>query len=165
MIQNPHFHLNKAIVAALLILLGISSGCSKDAPTSPNCPVCANPLVDSSAVVLVTKVLDGDTFRFMIKNDEFDVRILDIDCFETRHGSRLDTQAVKAGITVDSALALGFAAKALADSLLTGKQVTLTRDSIQPDFDVFGRVLRRVYLSGNINYGDYMKARRFTVPK
>ncbi len=157
----------KAFLAFSLAIASIISGCTKDEPTSPvtTCPVCTNPLVDSSANVLVTSVTDGDTFGFLVKGEEFKVRVLDIDCFETRHGSRLDSQAVKAKISIDSALSLGFKAKALADSLLNGKEVLIVRDSVEPDLDVYGRVLRRVFMKGNVNYAEFLRARGLVAPE
>lgn len=140
-------------------------GCSEEEPTS--CPVCANPLLDSSAVVLVTKVSDGDTFSFIERDEEIDVRILGIDCFETRRGSRLTEQATGAGITEDSALALGFEAKRLADSILYQHEVTIYRDTTQKNFDNFGRLLRHVYAIHNgkqINFRDTIVARGLSVP-
>lgn len=162
MIQNRYLP-NRALFFVAILVLATISGCSNKAdPVS--CPVCTNPLVDSAATIIVTTVSDGDTFGFFVGKDEFKVRVLDIDCFETRRGTRLTDQAAKAGITEDSALALGFQAKVLGDSLLTGKQVIITRDSIEPDFDVYGRLLRRVFMPGNVNYAQYVKARGLTVP-
>ncbi len=130
-------------------------GCSEDEPTS--CPICANPLLDSSAVVLVTAITDGDTFEFIERGEEIKVRVLGIDCFETRRGTHLTEQALGRGISEDSALALGFQAKALCDSLLMNEQIELYRDSVENNFDSFGRLLRHVYVSKNgrrINYQD-----------
>lgn len=123
-------------------------------------------LLDSSASVTVGRVLDGDTFSFGIGNDTLGVRILNIDAFETRHGSHLDSQAVKAGISVDSAFALGKIAKQFADSLLTGKTVLLFRDPNQPAFDDFGRLLRHVYYyEGSLShdFGALMLSKKFAL--
>ena len=102
-------------------------------------------LLDSAATVTVGRVLDGDTFNFGIGADTIGVRVLDIDAFETRHGSHLDSQAVTAKISTDSAYTLGKIAKQFTDSLLATKSVLLVRDSKQPAFDAFGRMLRHVY--------------------
>jgi endonuclease YncB( thermonuclease family) len=140
-------------------------GCTKTVTES--CPVCANPLLDSSASVIVTSVADGDTFSFTERGEKIDVRVLVIDCFETRHGTRLTEQAQKAGISEDSALALGFRAKAVADSILYGKTVDIYRDTADDNFDVYGRLLRNVYFLQNnikVNYADVMKGLGLTVP-
>ena len=143
-------------IVLFIVSLLLVGGCSSD-ETPTSCPVCANPLLDSAAHVLVTKVSDGDTFSFIERGEEIRVRVLAIDCFETRHGSRLTEQAIAAGISEDSALALGFEAKALADSLLMNEHVELYRDSGEDNFDAFGRLLRHVYVTINgrqINYQD-----------
>jgi endonuclease YncB( thermonuclease family) len=104
-----------------------------------------DPLTDSSAQIIVGRVIDGDTFVIGIKQDSFSVRILGIDAFEIKHDARLDSQAVKAHISIDSAYALGQAGKHFADSLLSKKAVLLVRDPLQPDFDVYNRLLRHVF--------------------
>ncbi len=120
-------------------------GCSEDEPTS--CPICTNPLLDSSAVVEVTYITDGDTFEFIERGEDIKVRVLGLDCFETKRGSRLTEQALERGISEDSALALGFQAKYLCDSLLMGEQIEIYRDSVEDNFDSFGRLLRHVYVT------------------
>lgn len=130
-------------------------GCSEDEPTS--CPICANPLLDSSAVVEVTYITDGDTFEFIELGEDIKVRVLGLDCFETKRGSRLTEQALERGISEDSALSLGFQAKYLCDSLLMGEQIEIYRDSVEDNFDSFGRLLRHVYVTKGgrrINYQD-----------
>ena len=123
-------------------------------------------LLDSSATVTVGRVLDGDTFEFGIGIDTIGVRILGIDAFETKHGTHLDGQALAAGISSDSALALGKIAKAFADSLLTGKSVLLFRDPKQPAFDAFGRMLRHVqYSEGSLklDFGALMLTKKLAL--
>ena len=125
-----------------------------------------DPLLDSTATITVGRVIDGDTFEFGIGSDTIGVRVLDIDAFETRHGSHLDSQAIKAGISVDSAYALGKIAKQFADSLLTGRSVLLVREHGQPPFDDFSRMLRHVYYyEGSLthDFGALMLQKKFAV--
>jgi endonuclease YncB( thermonuclease family) len=123
----------------LIFLLTISFGCKSDPATVY---VTVDPLLDSAAKVTVGRVIDGDTFVIGFGRDSFSVRILGIDDFEIRHD---DSQAVQARIPVDSAYALGQAARRLADSLLSQQNVLLVRDFSQPDFDTYNRLLRHVY--------------------
>ncbi|MEI8135608.1 MAG: thermonuclease family protein [bacterium] len=104
-----------------------------------------NPLLDSSAKVIVSRVVDGDTFEFAIESDTISLRIIGIDAYETRHGARLDSQAAHAKISVDSALSLGKLAKQFADSLLSHKEVLIVRDYRNENFDTYNRLLRHVY--------------------
>lgn len=116
---------------------------------------CKNEFIDSSAVVKVIKVVDGDTFKFMIKNEVVTVRILNIDSYETKHNERLKRQALKNNIPIDSAFTLGIKAKLTADSLLMDQNVTIVRDYKEKNIDNYGRLLRFVFVDG-INYSDYL---------
>ena len=129
-----------------LITLGVffftAIGCHSDQSTTV---IIVDPLLDSTAQVTVGRVVDGDTFDFGIGRDTISVRIIGIDAFETRHGTRLDSQAVKAHISIDSAYVLGEVGKRFADSLLSKQNVLLVRDYKQPNFDTYNRLLRHVY--------------------
>ena len=82
------------------------------------------------------RVLDGDTIE--IENGER-VRLVGVDAFEIRRGSRLNAQAKAAGITPDEALERG---KQQAEALrkkIEGKPITL-RFRLYPK-DRYGRIL------------------------
>ena len=153
-------------LVTLFFISIVFAGCSgAEQPTT--CPVCSNVFLDSSATIVVRRVLDGDTFEFGVGNDTIGVRLLGIDAFETRHGSHLDSQAVRAGISQDSAYKVGLQAKLFADSLLTNRSVRIYRSTIEPYADAFGRLLRYVFFSDGINRVDYdsiMLAKGFAIP-
>jgi len=131
----------------LTILAFVLYSCSSTTDSSEACE-CVNPFVDSVAVVDCIGVADGDTWKFELKGEPFSVRVLHVDCFETRRGSRLEDQAEAAGISADSALVLGNFAKQLADSLMTGKKVTMVRDYDEDNLDAYGRLLRITIVYG-----------------
>jgi endonuclease YncB( thermonuclease family) len=106
------------------------------------------PIIDYVAEVIITKVTDGDTYKFMWKGEEWRIRLLYIDTFETRNGATLQKQADKFNISTDSAKALGFKAKELAEEILIDNQVVIKRDSLEPNFDSFGRLLRTLEVDG-----------------
>ena len=143
-------------IISLILCSILMASCSQNC-TNPN------PFIDYSSEVDVSRIVDGDTFDFLIKGEEFSVRVLNIDCFETKHNDRLKGQAERAGISVDSAYVLGHIAKNLADSLLTGKRVRILRDSTEEDFDAYGRLLR-VVLINNMRYDSILKARGLGAP-
>lgn len=105
--------------------------------------------VDSLIFAKVNFVFDGDTFNSRIDGDNYSVRVLKIDCFETSINDRLREQAKKSGISVDSALTLGKTAKSFADSILRGNEVLLIRDKYAPNTDVYDRLLRIVKINGD----------------
>jgi endonuclease YncB( thermonuclease family) len=134
-------------ILLLIIVAFALYSCSSTTDSCKDCE-CVNPFVDSVAVVDCIGVADGDTWKFEMKGEQFSIRVLNVDCFETRRGSRLESQAEAAGITPDSALVLGNFAKHLADSLMTGKKVTMVRDYDEDNLDTYGRLLRITIVDG-----------------
>ncbi len=141
----------------LLPLLCLLASCSVVQSTK------ADFIFAQNATVAVSRVVDADTFETMVDADTMTVRVLNVDTFESRRGDRLNTQSAKAGITPNSALLLGKQAKSFADSLLRGKSVVIQRQTGQPNFDVFGRLLRVVSIDGK-EYPALLRARGFVVP-
>ncbi|MDP4237040.1 MAG: thermonuclease family protein [Bacteroidota bacterium] len=142
----------KQIVYPTILFVLFSFGCRNN-PESVT--VTVDPLLDSTAKVEVGRVIDGDTVVVGFGRDSFSVRILGIDAFEIKHDARLDSQAVKAHISVDSAYALGQAGKKFADSLLAKQNVLLVRDYDQPVFDTYNRLLRHVFYYQGSQTNDY----------
>ncbi len=89
-------------------------------------------------------VIDGDSYRCIYDNDSIEVRLLFVDCYETYYSERLEKQAERNNISVDSALALGLKAKQYVKDLIEGKNIELIRIDDEPDKDVYGRYLRVV---------------------
>ena len=145
------------IIASVLVAFIFSCSNSTDCPVSES-----NPFVDYESEVNVSRVIDGDTFIFMINDEEFSVRILDMDCFETKHNARLQEQAIKAGISEDSAYILGHLAKNMADSVMTNKVIRITRDSIEENFDTYARLLRHAWVNGR-KWSDILKEKHLVV--
>lgn len=81
---------------------------------------------------------------------------MNVDCFEVKRTARLTEQATAAGISIDSALSLGLQAKEYATGLLLNNEVTIKRDSTEPNFDVYGRLLRHVFIYEN-DYSEMLK--------
>lgn len=111
---------------------------------------------DKEFFAIVNWVYDGDTFDFKYEGNIHKVRILNIDCYETQINDRLQDQAKKNKISVDSALALGLAAKEFAIKTLKGKEVLLIRSTQAPNRDVYDRYLRYVKING-ISYDSLIK--------
>lgn len=103
---------------------------------------------DKEFYAIVNWVYDGDTFDYKYEGVIHKVRVLNIDCYETQINDRLKEQARRNKISVDSALALGLAAKEFAIKILKGKEVLLIRSSQAPNYDVYNRFLRYVKING-----------------
>ncbi len=146
----------KTLIPVLVVL----AACA-DTIAPPPC-VCVNPLLDSTASVTISRVIDGDTYEFFAASDAIQIRLLSVDCFESRRGSRLNEQADSAGISVDSALSLGVKGKEFAAAILTGKQVIIRRNYQEANFDNFGRLLRYVRI-GAVELSDTLRNAGLTV--
>lgn len=86
----------------------------------------------------VTRIVDGDTIIVQPGRSEKTVRLLGIDAPESvEPGKKVECFA-------------GEAAEAAATQMLD-RTVILVRDTTQPDKDVYGRLLRYVYLENGIN--------------
>ena len=94
-------------------------------------------------------VYDGDTYQCILDSDTIVVRHLYIDCYEIHRGSRLEKQAERNHISVDSALSLGLQAKEYVKKLIQGKNIKLIRINGEDNMDVYGRYLRLVVYQGN----------------
>lgn len=148
-----------AMVFAVLAFF-IFASCNDD-DTTTNHP--DSKFNESPVTATVTWVYDGDTFLCKIYLQEEKIRVLDIDAFETQEGTRLNEQARKAGISADSALKLGYAAKDFAIDLLSGKEIILTRDKYGTNKDIYGRYLRYVEVGGK-PYDSLIAAAGLLVP-
>lgn len=126
------------------------------------------------SVVVVTRVVDGDTFVCAPHNttneealrDTVRVRVLNLDTFEKIRGERLEKQAQRMSITPDRALLIGKMAKDAATEMLHGKVVTLHRGQRNaPNHDKYGRLLRFVTLENGDDFSEIMKQQGFNVKR
>lgn len=92
---------------------------------------------------LVIRVIDGDTFE--LENKER-VRMLGIDTPEKYESNKLDADAQRSGKDKKTIQKLGELASDYTKKLIEGKKVTLVPESNYDDKDVYGRLLRYIYL-------------------
>jgi endonuclease YncB( thermonuclease family) len=112
---------------------------------------------------VITRIIDGDTYVAEFNAKEYVVRIIGVDCFETRYSAKLRQQARKHGIPLSVAYLKGVAAKNFAESVLLAETVTLTRPNDSPDNDIHFRHLRTVtVLWGNVqtDFAQLLKQRQ-----
>lgn len=106
--------------------------------------ICALHMATAQDTVKATviRVVDGDTFDAAFNSDTIRVRVLGLDTYETRLGSRLQKQSRRNNITMVQALDKGRKAKQYAQYLIENKTVLLHRgDTKQPEKDIYGRWL------------------------
>lgn len=76
----------------------------------------------------VVKVIDGDTYWVSTAQGNIKVRLQNADAYETSRREGLYRQAYLAGISIDSALALGFKGRKFANDVLLGETVELVEE-------------------------------------
>lgn len=93
--------------------------------------------------LIVTKVIDGDTFK--MSNGE-KVRLMGIDTPEKFESDKLDRQSGQSGRDKETIKKLGEASSEYVRKLVEGKKVTLVKDPGYDDRDKYGRLLRYIYM-------------------
>ena len=95
------------------------------------------------AVVVVNDVQDGDTFSAMVHDEDTKIRLLDVDCYETRKNARAKFQHEYYSLSYDEIFERGRASKQKLKELIgKSKKLRITWDRR----DGFGRILGKVYL-------------------
>ncbi|MEM2070808.1 MAG: thermonuclease family protein [Archaeoglobaceae archaeon] len=100
----------------------------------------------------VLEVVDGDTIKVNINGTVEKIRVLGIDCPETRAAN---DPAKFQNISVEKLDYWGKVAKKFAEENLNGKNVTIKIDPYSDRKDRYGRTLAYVYLEG-VDFGALM---------
>jgi len=110
-------------------------------------------IVKGKEVLQVTRIVDGDTFE--LENKE-KVRVLGIDSPEKYESGKLNNDAERSGQDKKTIQKLGELASEHAKKLIEGKKVTLIPEPNYEDKDVYGRILRYVYLEDGTFFNKQM---------
>lgn len=121
------------IIAAILFLMLISENKTDQIKSEVIPTKTTTPTEIKSELVLVSKIIDGDTLVVKIDNNEEIVRLIGVDTPEIKDPRK----------TVQC---FGKEASQKAKSLMENKKVRLESDGSQSDRDIYGRLLRYVYL-------------------
>ncbi len=101
--------------------------------------------------ITIIKIYDGDTVLAKIDKNQFSIRLIGIDCFETRKIHRAYKQAYQNNISVDEVDCKGQSSKQFLEQLYKNNQ----NKSVFLDFkgiDKYGRALGIVYFDSiNVN--------------
>lgn len=103
----------------------------------------------------VVNIVDGDTIDVEWFGGVARLRVIGIDCFETRPNKKLRKQAEDWNITEKRALDLGNQAKEVAEKSLLDKEVEVRFAGKKIERDAFGRLLGYVYL-GDKDFGKHL---------
>lgn len=109
-------------------------------------------------VATITKINDGDTLTALVNNEDTKIRLLDVDCYETKKNKRAKFQQKYYGLTVDEVIKNGKQSRKILKKLLKDHRYIRVEWDKR---DSFGRILGKVYLddiksAGVIDVNQYM---------
>ena len=120
--------------------------------------LCVKSVLAHEFVATIIKINDGDTLSALVNNEKTKIRLLDVDCYESKKNKRAKFQQKYYGLSVDEVLEKG------KQSRKTLKQLLKDHRYIRVEWekrDSFGRILGKVYLDdiksvGVIDVNQYM---------
>ena len=108
-------------------------------------------------VATIIKINDGDTITALVNNETTKIRLLEVDCFETKNNNRVEFQQKYYGLSADEVIKRGNQShKKLKNLLKDHKYIRVEwkkRDS-------FGRILGQAYLD-DIKSADVIDINRY----
>jgi len=94
-------------------------------------------------IATIIKIQDGDTLTALVYNEETKIRLLDVDCYETKKNKRAKFQNQYYGISYDEIIKKGKHSKKELKKLLKDHRYIRVNWEKRDDF---GRILGKVYL-------------------
>lgn len=94
-------------------------------------------------VATIIKINDGDTITALVNNENTKIRLLDVDCYETKKNKRAKFQQKYYELSVDEVLEKGKQSRKILKKLLEDHRYIRVEWEKR---DSFGRILGKVYL-------------------
>lgn len=109
-------------------------------------------------VATIIKINDGDTITALVNNETTKIRLLDVDCYETKKNAKAKFQQKYYGLLIDEVLEKGKQSRKILKKLLKDHRYIRVEWEKR---DSFGRILGKVYLddiksNGIIDVNQYM---------
>ncbi len=109
-------------------------------------------------VATIIKINDGDTITALVNNETTKIRLLDVDCYETKKNARAKFQQKYYGLPVDEVIKNGKQSRKILKKILKDHRYIRLEWEKR---DSFGRILGKVYLddiksAGVIDVNRYM---------
>lgn len=109
-------------------------------------------------VATIIKINDGDTLTALVNNETTKIRLLDVDCYETKKNNRMKFQQKYYGLSIDEVLEKGKQSRKILKKILKDHRYIRVEWEKR---DSFGRILGKVYLddiksAGVIDVNQYM---------
>ena len=109
-------------------------------------------------VATITKINDGDTLTALVNNENTKIRLLDVDCYETKKNKHAKALQQYYGLSYDEMISKGKQSRKILKQLLKNHRYIRVKWEKR---DSFGRILGKVYLDdiksvGVIDVNQYM---------
>lgn len=109
-------------------------------------------------VATIINIQDGDTLSALVHDENTKIRLLDVDCYETKKNARAKFQQKYYGLPIDEVLEKGKQSRKILKKLLKDHRYIRVEWEKR---DSFGRILGKVYLddiksNGIIDINQYM---------
>ena len=109
-------------------------------------------------VATIIKINDGDTLMALVNNETTKIRLLDVDCYETKKNNRMKFLQKYYGLSIDEVIQNGKQSRKKLKNLLKDHRYIRVEWEKR---DSFGRILGKVYLddiksAGVIDVNQYM---------
>ena len=109
-------------------------------------------------IATIIKINDGDTITALVNNETTKIRLLDVDCYETKKNAIAKFQQQYYGLSYDEVLEKGKQSRKILKKLLKDHRYIRVEWGKR---DSFGRILGKVYLddiksNGTIDVNQYM---------
>jgi len=116
------------------------------------------PVLAHEFVATISKINDGDTITALVNNEDTKIRLLDVDCYETKKNKRANFQREYYGLSYDELIQKGKQSRKKLKNLLKDHRYIRVK---WEERDSFGRILGNVYLddiksAGVIDVNQYM---------
>ena len=120
--------------------------------------MCVQSVSAHEFVATIIKINEGDTLTALVNNETTKIRLLDVDCYETKKNGRAKLQQQYYGLSVDEVIKNGKQSRKILKKLLKNHRYIRVEWEKR---DSFGRILGKVYLDdiksvGVIDVNQYM---------
>lgn len=120
--------------------------------------LCVKSVLAHEFVATITKINDGDTLTALVNNETTKIRLLDVDCYETKKNKHAKALQQYYGLPYDEMISKGKQSRKTLKQLLKDHRYIRVK---WDERDSFGRILGNVYLddiksAGVIDVNQYM---------
>lgn len=105
--------------------------------------------------IKVVRVIDGDTFKGIIDTDTFYIRLIGVDCPESKKNIKTCKDAKESNIDIKTIINMGKLAKRFTEKYIKEDSIILLEYDVQKR-DKYGRILGYIWLNDTLMFNDFL---------